>query len=150
MALFAQIGGTDGSYDPSNPPNPDAPVTKYKLTTTFTPAGAGSANIGSSQTYEVGAEFSIYAYSNSGYVFQCWKEGDEVVSQTPSFYYKMPARDVNLRAEYKYDPSSPANPQAMGISYMLNLVAQPAGGGSFNQASRRVEENTTTSVYAYS
>lgn len=147
--LHAQLGGSGGDYDPANPPNPVTPETKYVLTTTVTPMYGGSTNIGAEQAYTAGTEVYVSASRNTGYVFLRWLEGDSLISTTPSFYYTMPAHKVNLRAEYKYDPESPADPEAMGVSYNLTLVASPAAGGSFNQANRRVEENTETSLYAY-
>ena len=146
--LYAQLGGVDGSFDPSNPPNPDVPETKYTLTTTASPSSVAYANAGG--RYYAGTEVYVSSYSNSGYSFVRWTDGDEVVSTSQSFYYTMPNRNVTLKAEYKFDPTSPGNPDAAGVSYLLTLKAQPANGGSFNiSQGQRITENTETYLYAY-
>lgn len=94
-----------------------------------------------SGSFEAGRSLWVETYAyGGGYKFQCWKEGETVVSTDQEFEYTMPAHDVTLTAVYKFDPTSPANPEKLGKGYTLNFVSQPVQAGVFNVDSRRVNE----------
>ena len=107
----------------------------HKLTTSVSPANAGYTNIGT-QEFAVGSSVYVYTYSyNSSYTFKHWTVNGEVVSASSSFDYTMPDADVELVAVYKYDPSSPPDPNVEAKRYTLTLVSEPANAGSFSQGS---------------
>ena len=102
-------------YDPATPADPQTPVpvTTYKLKCNVFPAHAGSTNYDSPTDCVPGQEYYNYAYVNTGFKFQYWRdESGEVLSTEQGFYYTMPERDVVLTAVYKYDPQTPSNPSA--------------------------------------
>lgn len=150
LALMGQARiGADPDYNPSNPGDPQVPVTKYALATAVTPQHSGSTNYSSVQRFAEGTSVSLRAYANTGYRFVNWMQGDSVVSSSSSFYYTMPAKNVTLTAVFKYSPDSPADPDSLGIYYTLSVEAQPKQGGSFNINTAEVMEGHTTTLYAY-
>lgn len=83
---------------------------EYKLTVLASPTIAGSFNK-SSATLEVGKTIQLVAYANSNFDFVRWvDQTGALVSEQMDFTYTMPARDVQLTAEYEYNPANPANP----------------------------------------
>ncbi len=152
LALFGQARiGDNPDYNPTNPGDPQVPViTKtYGLSTVVSPVGAGSTNFSGTAQYAEGKSVYVSAYSNTGYQFMHWALGDSVVSTFASFYYTMPAKNVTLTAVFKYNPSSPADPDSLGLKYDLQVVASPKQGGSFNVSSTEVQEGHSTDLYAY-
>ncbi|MBQ4525612.1 MAG: leucine-rich repeat protein [Bacteroidaceae bacterium] len=152
LALFGQARiGDNPDYNPTNPGDPQVPViTKtYGLSTVVSPVGAGSTNFSGTTQYAEGKSVNVRAYSNTGYQFVNWVLGDSVVSTSASFNYTMPAKNVTLTAVFKYNPSSPADPDSLGLKYDLTVVASPKQGGSFNVSSTEVQEGHSTNLYAY-
>ena len=83
---------------------------EYKLTVLASPTIAGSFNK-SSATLEAGKTIQLVAYANSNFDFVRWvDQTGALVSEQMDFTYTMPARDVQLTAEYEYNPANPANP----------------------------------------
>ncbi len=150
LALMGQARiGADPDYNPNNPDDPQSPITKYTLVTEVTSQHGGTTNHSSAQRYAEGTSIYLRAYTNTGYRFVNWLQGDSVVSTSSSFYYTMPAKNVTLTAVFKYNPDSPADPDSLGIYYTLTVEAQPKQGGSFNVSNTEVMEEHTTSLYAY-
>lgn len=151
LALMGQARiGADPDYNPSNPDDPQSPITKYTLVTEVTPLHSGSTNYSSAQRYAEGASVYLSAYTNTGFRFVNWLQGDSVVSTSASFYYTMPAKNVTLTAVFKYNPDSPSDPDSLGIYYTLTVEAQPKQAGSFNVSNAEVMKGHTTTLYAYS
>lgn len=124
----------------------------FRLDVAVTPSGAGSLYMSPDDTggvYESGASIYLDISPNSGFVFQGWYEGDNLVSIERWFYYKMPAHDTRLEARFIYDPKTPADPEVQGPYYNLELVSRPAGGGTFNRERYTMTAGETTSLYAY-
>lgn len=128
--------GAQGAFDPTNPPEPEAPVENYTLTLTASHSGAARTLTGGG-TYTAGTRIYVRTTGNTGYTFQRWEKDGTTVSTTASFYYTMPAEDVTLTAVYTYlyNPANPSEPSTPISSYPLYLVAQPAKGGTFNRTS---------------
>lgn len=138
-------------YDPDVPGNPAMPdtTTYYNLKVDISPYGAGSVNITNGR-YAAGANVYIYAYRNTGYRFVGWQDDQgKTLSESTSFNYTMPRRDVQLTALFSYDPDVPANPDSMATLYSVTLVCKPAGGGSFNTNKATAEEGGNVRLYAY-
>mgnify|MGYP003317284169 CR=1 FL=1 len=64
--------------------DPAEPGNKYKLTLAVSPSEAG--RVYGAGTYSKGSKVEVYTYANDGYIFECWKKGDEVLSTSSSFY----------------------------------------------------------------
>lgn len=152
VALFAHMGnraafGGDGKEDDIGGEVIQEPIveeddtaTYYTIQTTITPDNVNGYTNWQNGQLQAGESVWVYTYSNNNYRFQCWKEGETVVSTDQEFGYTMPARDVTLTAVYKFDPTSPANPEKLGKGYTLSFVSQPIQAGEFNIKSRRVSE----------
>ena len=150
LALFGQARiGDNPDYNPTNPGDPQVPEITYGFSTAVSPVGAGSTNFSGTTKYAEGKSVNVRAYSNTGYQFIHWVLGDSVVSTSASFNYTMPARNVTLTAVFKYNPSSPADPDSLGLKYDLKVVASPKQGGSFNVSNTEVQEGHYTNLYAY-
>ena len=72
--------------------------TSYLLTTQANPMAGGTVSAGG--TYAPGSEVQLSATPAEGYAFVNWTEGETVVSESASFTYIMPARDVTLTAHF--------------------------------------------------
>lgn len=134
LVLMAQAGtgGADGGFDPETPPNPDMPRPKYELTLNASPQQGGSVYRSGTAKYEAGSKVWQEAYANNSFVFVRWAENGETVSTDPYFYYVMPERNVTLTAEFRFDPTTPPDPQVPKVKRVLTLESQPAQAGSFN------------------
>ena len=110
VALFGQSGlGDDGNFNPSNPGDPQAPVLKHNISVEASPAQGGSFNVTSEKVSE-GSTITLYAYSNTGFVFRGWQQGDSVLSVTSPYTYTMGNADARIVGLFEYSPSSPENP----------------------------------------
>ncbi|MCR5643698.1 MAG: hypothetical protein K6G32_10265 [Prevotella sp.] len=150
LAVTLTTNAQNGTLDPTNPPEPQV---KYKLTVKAQPAEAATTN--GSGEYAEGTSVTVRASAKSNYVFKYWTRNGVQQSQTStSFKVTMPAEDLEYVAVFEYhkpefNPSNPAEPQAITPEYPLYLVADPIGGGSFNRTSgAKVKEGTTVSVKA--
>ena len=150
IALLATLTGvaqTD-DFNPTNPPEPEA---KYRLTVTAEPAEA--ATMSGWGQYSEGASVTARATARTNYVFKHWlQNGTQLSSTSTSLKITMPAEDVSLVAVFEYqepeekpfDPANPAEPQTIDVTYKLYLVADPAGGGSFNRTSGKTAKEGET------
>jgi hypothetical protein len=157
LSSLSALAQTEG-YNPSNPPNPGSTkveeadtTTYYTLSLAYTPKGIGSGY--GAGSYTANRSISVGAYSVDGCNFLYWVDDDgNVVSTSRSFYYTMPARNVQLTAVYRYNPSNPANPEVQEKvkTYDLTLVAKPTGAGSFSpNGTVSMLEGDARSLYAY-
>lgn len=127
-------------YNPSNPAEPVTPVMPERpvystLTLSCIPAGAGSFNISSGNSYEVGANVSLRASANSNFKFEYWTDSEgTIISTAANFTYTMIAGNPRLVAHYTYAPSNPDEPTPMQpqVYRSLKVRSNPAGGGYFN------------------
>ncbi len=156
VALIAHTGygvgiGEDGKDDGSGGVvgqdsigQPIDTVTYYTLQTIMMPNNVEGYTNWQNGTLQAGESSRVYTYCYSQYYkFQCWKEGDSIVSTSSEFDYIMPAHDVTLQAVYKFDPTSPPNPEKLGKRYTATFVSQPVQAGEFNSRSRQVNEGGT-------
>ena len=155
IALFAHVSsgvdiGREGAKDDDiggeviqNPDGEEEETTYYTIRTIITPDNARGYTNWQNGRVEAGQSIWVEAYGYNNYMFQYWKEGDVVISEENEFEYTMPAHDVVLTAVFKFDPTSPANPEKLGKGYTLSFVSQPVQAGEFNVDSRRVNEGGT-------
>ncbi|MBE6302565.1 MAG: T9SS type A sorting domain-containing protein [Bacteroidales bacterium] len=139
----------DTEFDPSSPSDPQpADTTKYyNLALACNPSGAGS--VSGKGKYAFGKSVNVSTSNNSGYVFKCWTKDGDTISTNRSFKYTMPASDVVLTAHYIYKPSSPTDPDQPKLRHPLNVIASPAGAGSFSYTGSEVTFDEEYYVYAY-
>ena len=135
-----------GDFNPANPPEPEMPGSYYKLTLSTYPANGGNTYGGGN--IKIGNSTYIYTYSYSYMAFECWKKGDEVISTSSGFYYT-PEEDTELVACFRFNPSSPSEPQPEDPKYMMNIVSLPAYGGYTNLSSKKYKSGEVVSLYAY-
>ena len=138
LALYAQAGGEGGAQE------------AFTLNLQVSPSAAGSLSENASAQYTAGTEIWLEAYANENYEFQYWEEEGAVVSQSRGFMYTMPARNVNLKAVFRYNPESPGNPEPPKGTYTLNLQVSPNNAGSLNNATTgRYKADTQLWLNAY-
>jgi len=120
----------------------------FNLNVTVTPYGAATLNR-TGGTYEEGTQISLYTNPHSGYVFQGWYDGDELLSQDRSFTYVMPDRDVTLRAAYVFDPEVPADPSMPDTTTYYGFTADvsPYGSGTVSLSAGRYAAGRQISIY---
>lgn len=162
LLLLPNVMWAQFADDPAEPGN------KYKLTLVVSPSEAGRVN--GAGTYSKGTSVNVYTYANSGYTFLCWKNGDEVVSTSSSFYYTMPNVSTTLAAVYQKmeggdegdepfnptDPSEPNSPKDENEDdneeedrYTLTIIKEPENGGRINyEDSIRMKTGETVYLYA--
>ena len=110
-AITAVFKATD-SFNPDNPDDPSQEVIKYKLVLTASPAEGGSFNITSGERFSEGASISVYAYPNSNYQFEGWKQGDKLLSTEGVYSFVMGKEDVSITGLFHFNPANPGNPGA--------------------------------------
>lgn len=140
-------------YAQYNPTNPGEPGIYYTLTLKCIPENSGSFNISTVSTYAQGSTVNLRAYTNTGFNFVGWEENGEVVSNNPSYNYRMGNKNTKLIARYEYNPSNPSEPSQpdLPIYSRLYLSAYPQDGGSFNISNgNRYEVGGSVSLRAYS
>lgn len=102
------------TYNPSNPLEPAAPseIKNYKFSSRTSPSEGGYVNI-SSGSYGEGEKISLSAYGYSSYKFTSWTdEQGEILSNSPTFQYTMPGKNVILTANFTFNPTNPGEPNA--------------------------------------
>jgi PKD repeat protein len=97
-------------YDPGNPAEPNPIPRKYALNLIAQPSGAGSFNRTSGDKYDEGSLLGLYAYTNTGFIFKEWRDGEQILSTDRDYYYPMPSENKTLTAVYYYDPDAPSEP----------------------------------------
>ena len=126
-AVFEYYPGEyGGNYDPSNPNNPSATVTSYKLTAKSEPANIGNVHTNSSRV-NVGEEAYVSASQHSSYKFKGWFLDGVLVSTELHYRFLMEDHNMDFTAKYEYSPSSPNNPTSGGERLTYNVYYQIDG-----------------------
>lgn len=127
-----------------------AVASTHDLRVEVTPNGAGSLNI-SRGTYESGSTVYLNTYSNNGYVFKGWYNGETLLSSSASFNYKMPAKDVVVQARYEFDPKVPGNPAMPDTTtyYSFTATVSPYGAGSLSNQMGKYAVGAKVSLHTY-
>lgn len=133
-------------FDPESPGNPGQ---VYFLTLSVTPQGSGSTYPSQKRiSVEPGKQIHCSASPSTGFRFVKWTNQGKTISLQSAFDFTMPSEHVQLVAHFEYDPSSPANPDSVGLKHMVFVTAQPHGAGTFSFTDR-VAEQHNYSVSAY-
>ena len=148
--LFAQVGASGSDYNPNTPPNPEMPRPKFTLRLNTTPKQGGSLDHDTLSVIMAGTKIWLGAYPNRNFVFERWIENGEILSTSNGFYYEMPERDATLTAVFRYDPTTPPNPETPRVKHTMYLESQPVQAGWFNWNSvSQIKEDERIDVYAY-
>ena len=107
------------AYSPSNPQEPSVAPIYHKLTVKSNPAEGGYFNVSGTNRYAEGSMVSLYAYSNTSYIFNNWILDGKVISTDYHLNYIIPNKDVTLTANYSYNPSNPDEPAHSSDRYHL-------------------------------
>ncbi len=116
-------------FNPENPPEPNA---LYRVTVSMTPDDAGY--VSGTGKYQKGASVNIRTSAKNGFKFKHWLKNGEVYSTNTLIRYTMEAENVEFRAVYEFDPTSPEEPSEK-LRYPLWLDCTPKGACSFNHSS---------------
>ena len=149
-ALWGQTNGNyGGSYDPVNPGNPSEPSLTMKFDFKATTTRGGNVSYSPSGTEFVsGTYISLNANPETGYKFVHWMIDDTVVSTSQWYGLTMPAKDVEVKAVFVYDPALPDNPDVVPLTYKVTGEASPSHGGSVSNVNREVHVGEYTYVSA--
>lgn len=140
--------GDDGIYNPENPGDPQLPVLMHQVTLEASPKNGGSFNMTTERVAE-GSSVSLYAYSETGFVFKGWMLGETLLSTERYYTYTMKDQDVKIIGLFEYNPDNVDDPQTPVLMHRLRLEASPKQGGSFNFSSQNVKEGGEIDLYAY-
>lgn len=97
-------------YQPNNPSEPSPVPLQHKLLLNAFPAEGGHFNVGSGTIFKEGEIIHLQAYLNSGYEFEGWKQGEDIVSTEGSYSLTMGTEDISLTGMFRFNPSNPGNP----------------------------------------
>lgn len=103
---------TTDSFNPDDPDDPSQEVIKYKLNLTASPIEGGRFNITSGERFSEGTSVSVYAYPNSNYQFEGWKQGETLLSTESPYSFVIGKEDVSITGLFRFNPDSPGNPGA--------------------------------------
>ncbi|MBR1933919.1 MAG: dockerin type I repeat-containing protein [Prevotella sp.] len=134
-------------FAPGNPGEPTeiAQAVFYWLTLAAEEGGSVSGG----GRYKPGTKVTVRATAQSTYVFTGWYDGEGTLLSTDANYqYEMTAQSTTLTARFRFDPSSPDEPQEPAIKpkHLLTVTAQD--GGTVNISSQRLMEGTSTVLRA--
>lgn len=143
-------------FDPSSPGDPQQPTvevdttTYYTLTVVSNPLGAYS--FGAPKKLAGGQTTTLYAYSNSGYVFTGWVKDGQTLGTQKQIEFTMPYSDAVIMANYVYNPSSPGDPEAPEKpveKHPLTVAASPQNSATFSTSGSQFAAGEEYRVYAY-
>ena len=117
-------------YNPNDPNEPTEPVKLTRLDVVADPVDGGSVSGGGN--YETGAQVSLKASPNTGFVFVNWTRNDQEVSTERNFTYTKEDGDETLTAHFAYQPGNPNEPDEPDIKpvqkkYKLTVVSEEGG-----------------------
>lgn len=149
-ALWGQTrSGYGGDFNPDSPDNPKEPglTLKYDFKVTAEKGGYVNCDPSGSQ-FTAGTNIYLNANPNVGYQFKCWMEKDSVISTSQWHYYTMPARDVELKAVFVFQPQVPNNPEVIPLDYRVTVEASPSYAGNVDCSREEVKVGSYTYVSA--
>lgn len=117
-------------YNPKDPNEPTEPVKQTRLDVVADPMDGGSVSGGGK--FATGAQVSLKASPNTGFVFVNWTRNGEKVSTERNFTYSKEDGDETLIAHFAYQPGNPNEPNEPDIKpvakkYKLTVVSEEGG-----------------------
>ena len=111
-------------YNPTSPQEPSQ-ILKNTLTLVPYPANACTFNRTSGTRVEYDTWVSLKATAGTGFDFIGWYNNDgALVSNSLSFNYQMPDKDVTLTARFNYNPFNPDEPFGDGSQTNVQTTAR--------------------------
>ncbi|MBQ6208656.1 MAG: InlB B-repeat-containing protein [Prevotella sp.] len=147
MLLVCSIGTWgQNDFNPSDPPEPGVPPTKLEIE--VVPSEAGS--VSGAGRYVAGTQVSLYAYTNTGFVFEKWTNAEgETLSNSQSFTYTKGEGNEKLVAHYVFSPNDPAEPDDPTTIMYYQLTLNATEGGSVSGGGRYLAgQQVTLSAYS--
>lgn len=126
-------------YNPTNPSEPDngfiEHIVYHKVNISAQPASVASVTSGGEFTSGTRKGINT-SPKNTNYKFSHWTLNDEYYTEKASFDYIVEEFDANFVAHYKFDPTSPLEPEVLPeiITYPLYLTCNIENVCTFNQA----------------
>jgi len=113
-------------FNPGSPAEPPVPVLRHDLAVEATEGGTVSA--GSYRLLE-GSTTTVQASANTGYEFVRWLKDGEPYTTLSSFSYTMAEKDVRFKAEFRWNPANPSEPQKPTSKkyayYLMSVIGKP-------------------------
>jgi uncharacterized repeat protein (TIGR02543 family) len=131
-----------------NPPNPDEPNMKYKVTLAVEPAGV--AETSGEGVYANGDDVWISTSANNpNYVFDYWDKNGVFYDTLQSTHFVIAGDNVRFTAHYKYAPVNPNEPESRYLR-RIYLKSLPEGVAQFSRISgEKSEVGSLYDVRAY-
>ncbi|MBR6438324.1 MAG: hypothetical protein IKS65_03965 [Bacteroidales bacterium] len=159
-AMLFTVGCKKDNSEESGGGNGGGNDTSFNINAMADPADGGTVT--GSGTYEQGDECTLTATANDYYVFMCWTENGEVVSDAARYTFLV-TRDRTLEANFSYDDvffsiNAVANPQLCGtiagigtycIGTKCTLTATAKYGYTFVNWTENDEVVSTEATYAF-
>lgn len=143
MAAVLLTAAVQAQYNPSNPPEPNTPVTKYRVTASVVPSNGGS--VSGTGNYAAGTTVTLSASTYSSYSFKGWTDSEgKTVSTSTRFSFVMGEADTHYTANFRYTPGNPAEPVTPDKYAYVYASALPSGGGSVSGGGRYAVGATVT------
>lgn len=114
-------------FNPDSPAEPSE-VYKWRLYLACEPEEACSFNLDNGTRHLAGESFSVVAHPSQGFVFDGWFDGDELVSDSLTLPYRMPAANPTLTARFTFIPLSPDEPMGGNQANVDNRVNYDVNG----------------------
>ena len=113
-------------YNPAAPAEPPRPILSHNLRMESTDGGRVWS--GSNRLPE-GNATTLSAEANTGYEFVRWLKNGEPYTTLPYFSYTMEEADVTFRAEFRFNPGNPSEPDKPTDKkyayYLMSAIGKP-------------------------
>ena len=113
-------------FDPQAPSEPSEPVLSHDIV--LEASDGGTASAGATRLRE-GSSTTVTARANEGYEFVRWLKDGGPYTELPSFSYTMGSEDVTLRAEFRFNPAAPGEPEMPATKqyafYLMSVIGVP-------------------------
>lgn len=128
------------AYYPDNLEEPGSG--KYNLITTANPELGGWVEQSGSGRYLPQEQVTLTTYPHREYEFKHWESEGVVLSDQPTYTFKMPAKRKRIQAIYSWNPNAPGEPGAVSLYLRSNnseagYISQ-SGSGSYQPGQKVV------------
>ena len=148
VVLFLSTMARGQDFNPDDPAEPTEPVAPpVSLVLKASPAEGGT--VSGAGKYSVGAEVTINATANNGFVFVNWTDANgNVLATTRQYTHTKGARVETITANFRFQPGSPSEPDEPGIRPKHYITVTAGEGGSVTSSSNRVMEGESVTITA--
>ena len=148
VVLFLSTMARGQDFNPDDPAEPTEPVAPpVSLVLKASPAEGGT--VSGAGKYSVGAEVTINATANNGFVFVNWTDANgNVLATTRQYTHTKGARVETITANFRFQPGSPSEPDEPGIRPKHYITVTAGEGGTATSSSNRVMEGESVTITA--